>query len=348
MSFPSGPEELSATWMRQALAEVGEAWAGEIDELRAEVIGVGFGLDGTLARVTTVGPRRTEATLVAKWCRAAVGVREARFYRDVGPHLGLDLPRLLAACVEGEQALLLLEDVRPSRQGDAILGAAPQDAGSVLEVVGGFHARFWSRLDDPAVAWLPRWGGDVAGEAERTRARLQGFFERWGSSLSPGLRALAERLPEAVVAAHGALADAPATVLHGDLHLDNVLFRPDGTPVVIDWATAARGPAAVDVVRFLTEGLTLEARRALEGPLLARYLRAMSDRGIRYESSALRTHLDDALIVLFGAAIRSKDPASQPTVARLLPIIENLVRNVTGALEDRLHAGLGRRYSPGA
>ncbi len=40
--------------------------------------------------------------------------------------------------------------------------------------------------------------------------------------------------------------DGGATLLHLDLHPDNVLLGPAG-PVVIDWTNAARGPAAVDV-----------------------------------------------------------------------------------------------------
>jgi aminoglycoside phosphotransferase (APT) family kinase protein len=36
------------------------------------------------------------------------------------------------------------------------------------------------------------------------------------------------------------------TVLHGDLHPDNVLLGPRG-PVVIDWTNARRGPAGFDV-----------------------------------------------------------------------------------------------------
>ena len=339
LSIPSGPEELTAAWLRAALAEGGSPWKDEISAVRVERIGIGYGLDGTVARVTWVGPGGEASTLVAKWCRSEAGAHEARFYREIGPALGIDLPHLLGAIVEADRALLLLAEISPSRQGDAIVGATPAEAERIMEVVGAFHARFWGAVDDPHVAWLPRWGRDPAGVAARTLARLPGFFERWGPALSPGVRAAAERLPEALVAAYEALAHAPATLLHGDFHLDNVLFRPDGAPVVIDWTHAALGPAVIDVVRFLVEGLTVGSRRVLERALIDRYARALRRRGIAYEATDLWASMDAALTVFFAAAIRWKEPGAEPSVPRLVPIIENLVGNVTAAVQDRLSSG---------
>jgi hypothetical protein len=49
-----------------------------------------------------------------------------------------------------------------------------------------------------------------------------------------------------------AVADAPSSLLHLDLHPFNILIDADGEPVVIDWANAARGPAVLDVARTAT------------------------------------------------------------------------------------------------
>ena len=40
--------------------------------------------------------------------------------------------------------------------------------------------------------------------------------------------------------------DAPGTLMHGDLHPENVILGEDG-PVVIDWTNARPGPAGLDV-----------------------------------------------------------------------------------------------------
>ncbi len=334
MSIPAGLEDLSAAWVRTALADAGHAGAIEIRDVRAERIGVGYGLDGTVARVTTMGPGGEQATLVAKWCRPDAGAHEARFYRAIVPQLGIDSAHLLAAAVDADRAVLLLTDIAPARQGDAIVGATRADAERVIDVAAGLHAPFWAAPDDAVVAWLPRWGRDPAGDAERTRARLPGFFARWSTVLSPRVLAAAERLPETLLAAHASLATAPVTVIHGDLHLDNFLFRPDGAPVVIDWTHTALGPAAVDVARVLAEGMTVESRRALESVVVDRYLQALSRSGIRYDARDFTTHVDDALAVLFAGAIRSKH-AGVDAPPRLVPVIENLVRTVTAAIDDR-------------
>jgi hypothetical protein len=328
-----GPEELDAPWVERALREAGDAAAGEIVALRSRRIGVGYGLEGTLARLTLVSRDGRESTMVAKWCGARDGTTENRFYREIGPHLDGVVPRLRAFAVEEDRALLLLEDVAPARQGDAIVGATPEEAGRLVEAAAGLHAAFWGSVQDAAVAWLPRWGGDPAGWAERTSALLPRFRDRWAGVLPREILAAADRLPEDLVAAHASLARAPRTVIHGDLHFDNVLVRPDGSPVVIDWAQAALGPGVVDVVRFLVEGVTAQTRRAHERSLLDRYLGALTRRGIDYEMNRLLEDASDALTVLFAGAIRFKDPCVDSPV-RLGSIVENLVRNVTQAVAD--------------
>lgn len=344
MSLPAGPADLDATWIRRALDGDSDAQASEIRSVRVEVIGVGYGLEGTVARVTTVEASGRAATLVAKWCRPEDGAREARFYREVAPHLGIDVPRLRGAFVEAGGALLLLEDVAPSRQGDAIVGATSSEMRRLMDVAGRLHARFWGLAGVPPTASLPRWGADSVGIADRTRALLPRFLERWGSVLTPGVRRAAAGLPKALSAAYRRLSATPATVIHGDLHLDNVLFRPDGTPVLIDWTSAALGPGAVDVVHLLVEGMTCESRRADESALLERYLGALSLRGTRYDAAKFGSDVDDALAVAFAGAVRCKE-TGLGSPARLGLVVENLVRNVASMVQDRLDRNPPRRGS---
>jgi len=62
------------------------------------------------------------------------------------------------------------------------------------------------------------------------------------------LRSLPDRLPGAFTR----LRRQPPTVLHADLHLDNVLLSESG-PILLDWANVRWGPAAIDVARCLLE-----------------------------------------------------------------------------------------------
>jgi aminoglycoside phosphotransferase (APT) family kinase protein len=49
-----------------------------------------------------------------------------------------------------------------------------------------------------------------------------------------------------------ALADEPATLLHGDYQRTNLALAEDGAVIALDWGLAAWGPAELDYVWFLS------------------------------------------------------------------------------------------------
>lgn len=64
---------------------------------------------------------------------------------------------------------------------------------------------------------------------------------------------------------------APATVVHGDFHCQNISFDESGAARLIDFQFVQRGAAVLVVARFLATSLTTEVRRAEERDLLRRY-----------------------------------------------------------------------------
>ncbi len=140
-----------------------------------------------------------------------------------------------------------------------------------------------------------------AGSAGRELARLHLRMHR--SPVPEGLPSLVERLAESIRHPRSALAElsepavaalqalpAGAALCHWDFHPGNVLGAGDGVRV-IDWLTAARGPAAADVARtllllecpFLPEGfpallrpLALRMKSWLARAYLAEYQRRSS------------------------------------------------------------------------
>ena len=69
--------------------------------------------------------------------------------------------------------------------------------------------------------------------------------------------------------------EAPTTLVHNDLRLDNVCFN--GTDCAyLDWQLLRSGPAAYDVAYFLGSALSEEADAAVELRILERYHRALS------------------------------------------------------------------------
>src|SRR5262245_56323823 len=88
------------------------------------------------------------------------------------------------------------------------------------------------------------------GGASGLRVRASAFRRLWPRTS----RALLD-LPERVAGAGNVLGQGPVAWLQVDTHLDNTLFSPDGTVVLLDWCNAAIGPPVVDVTRFLAEGV---------------------------------------------------------------------------------------------
>lgn len=329
--FPRAPDQLTAAWLETRRLAGELPGDSAVVRVHAERIGVGFGLDGVVARVTTWDDVGDASTVIAKWSSPEGSRREAHALRCLGERTDVPTSRLLASFSDDEAALLLLEDVTPARQGDAIEGATPAEALVLAEHVARIQVAFHADVAPGAVDGFRLWGDDPQGQAERTAKRLPRFLELLGHLVPTELHVRLERLPEAMLEAHERLARVPKTLIHSDLHLDNVLFRADGTPVIIDWPDAARGPGVVDVSRILVEGITIETRREIEAEMWARYRSTLEAAGIRVNPDELARQAADVDVVMMGGVVRFREPdADSP--ARLVPIIENLVRNCTAAL----------------
>jgi aminoglycoside phosphotransferase (APT) family kinase protein len=179
--------------------------------------------------------------------------------------------------------VLLLEDLSGARAGDVLAGCSPSEASLVLDAVALFHAGWWGCPLHAVFPWLPRWGGDHRARQERYARQVGPFLQRYGDRLPRAVRAAVERLSGRYAAVLAALDQAPATVIHADLHLDNVLFAPPGTQppaVVLDWQGVAAGPAAVDVAFFLVGSLAPDQRRATEDDLLRHYHADLASHGL--------------------------------------------------------------------
>ncbi len=176
--------------------------------------------------------------------------------------------------------ILVIEDIADARPPTQMLGGSLDDARRSLEVLARFHAANWMRSDATnhyrhifPVDTVPR-----VGQASYVRNRDE-FVEQFGPVLRDGmlerLDAIQERVPEIC----SALAAEPWTLLHGDFRLDNVLFRPNGEVVVLDFQGLGSGRPAVDVAYFITTALTAEHREE-EEPLLRTYHDALVAAGV--------------------------------------------------------------------
>jgi aminoglycoside phosphotransferase (APT) family kinase protein len=161
--------------------------------------------------------------------------------------------------------VLVIDDIADALPPMMQVGGSLDDARRSLEVLAQFHAVNWMRAD--ALESCPNiWPVDMFSklfQAAYLRNRDQ-FVERFGTDLSDGMLdridAIQGRIPDICAS----LAAEPWTLLHGDFRLDNILFRPNGDIVVLDFQGLLTGRPAVDVVYFITTSLTAEHREEEE------------------------------------------------------------------------------------
>ncbi len=243
--------------------------------------------------------------------------REIRVYRDLGGRLGIPMPRHWYSAMDpnpaawmlpvvtflferlpigavnwlidrlltfGEKSdrryLLVLEDVHDAHLPTQVGGGSVDDVRVALGVLARFHAANWmarSTVEANDHLWaLSRTPKVVQATYRRNR---DAFVDRFGSIMGDGLLArmddVQERLPELI----GRMVQPPWTVLHGDYRLDNLLFRPSGEIVVVDYQLLCYGRPGWDVAYFITTALSPDHRPEEDG-LLRAYHDALVDAGV--------------------------------------------------------------------
>lgn len=335
---PAGPDALDTGWLEAALRARAFPMA-RVHRLAHEIIGIGYGLAGTLARVTLEG-EGVPRTLVVKWAATKDARREAHFYESLAPRLGMRLARLHAhASPDGAACgVLVFEDIVSTRQGDILVGATADDADALVAAMANFHAQFWNTTDAD-LASLPSWDDVAEKRLSNLAETLPLFLAKWRGRVPDEAFAFATDLPKRTEDAYGELQAAPMTLVHGDLHLENVLFCADGTPVILDWPSVSRGPAAADFGHFLAESLTPAMRRARQWTLAKRHTAALAAGGVvGYDAVALRRDAERVMVILFGAAIRWAVGPNAPKqdVPRARALAESLLRNTALAVVEGL------------
>jgi Ser/Thr protein kinase RdoA (MazF antagonist) len=230
--------------------------------------------------------------------------REVRFYSQVGAAFA---PKMYY--VDSDDAtrrvVLLFEDVSGGRQGDVLLGCSVADAAHVVDVLAPFHARWWE--ERAARRDFARSPLDLRGRQERYAQRVEPFLARFGDALPANVIPIINGLRNRLAAVAKALYDGPETLIHADLHLDNMIFDPPGdqrSVIVLDWQTVSVGPPASDFAYFVSDSLAVEDRRAAEKALLERYVTLLAAHGARnYSVEKLRADCGRALLLRLAGTI---------------------------------------------
>jgi thiamine kinase-like enzyme len=334
-SLPDRPEEMTPEWFTAVFRENAIITSGEVVSVQIDGIGQNQGFTGMIVRVRLQYANREETTpssVVVKIPTATCHTpsayrvsqekdptaarryfercaREVAFYQQIAPLNTLPVPRLYYGAIDDAtgRVILVLEDLHAARLGNALHGCSLQDTALVIDQLAHFHAQWWNHPQLDAFSWLPQWGGDTQIAQNRYIQLIDPFFQRFGSYVPKRVRAAIDALTTSYGAVRTRLRLSPTTMIHADLHLDNVLFSPPGHEpgvMLLDWQSVARGRGAIDLALFLCGSLDIATRRAVEDDLFQQYhtlLRACGVAG--YDFSQLMEDCRLVLLWLLGAKV---------------------------------------------
>lgn len=342
------PKDLDAAWFQGVLAgrypgvRVAAAEVTRVQEMTNAHVLVSLSYaeadgapESVFVKLPSTDPRRRQLL-----GGAAMGRREARFYERLGPVLDLRAPQSHGVILEDDGGFaMVLEDLNDSGcvPHDGLTGVEPDAAADALADLAAMHVRY----EDPAartgddVAWLKatdRPKVDPAAPDLLARMLRRGIDAHRGR-ISDAYAAVGERLISDRAAVWELWDDAPATVVHGDLHLGN-LFSDHGRVGFLDWGLMALADPLRDASYFLCLALDTDVRRAREVDLLRHYLdvrRGLGGRDIGWNDAWERHRIWSAYTVPASAqAIRV--PADAPP--RVHAFADAFLGRANAAVED--------------
>jgi aminoglycoside phosphotransferase (APT) family kinase protein len=309
--IPRDDDACSFEWLNGALESSADWHEGPIRVMRAKRIGETYGFSGRIHRVSVEAGSGRTVSLIVKEESAEAVERELLVRR----HLGDSASSAIARCYAGTtdnvsgRGVLVLEDIAPAIQGDVLGGCTWKGAEAAVRALAQLHAATWMPGDDDYPPHLPRWPATPM-DAERWRERLRRARHRFPDLLTAPVHARLRELPASVEASLAELSDTPVAWIHADAHLDNILWRLDGSAVLLDWCNATIGPPAVDVAICLSNGVPARWRQAL----ISAYAGELERSGVDRAAIVAGTHVALALPHLLQGA--SAGPVAMTSLRR--------------------------------
>jgi len=311
LEIPELPEELTADWLSAALGtgirHLDQEILGQGQGFLGDIIRLHLTSDEPATPRTLIAklPKKANRTMGEM---LGVYEREVLFFQELGDRVPVRIPKIhyshydpdagsakqkeilkaldglpgfftplinllgqKVAGAKGRRYLILMEDLAEFSPGDQFEGAEPEACARVLEQFAPAHRAFWGSPQLDEKFWLLPMDIDSRMRQGMYRRVLPHYLAEVDESLAPYVRWLGEH--------HAALTDrltaqAPTTLIHCDLRLDNICF--DGERCAyLDWQLIRSGPAAYDVAYFLSSALDPSEDAAMEDAILRRYFDAL-------------------------------------------------------------------------
>jgi len=298
--LPGMPQGLTPQWMTLALRESQIIpLEASVTALECQQVGEGVGMMSELSRLVLTYDQElvdTPTQFIAKYpsqnaTNRGVAMsfnlyeREVRYFSELESQTTAFSPRAFIAELQGDNFLLLLEDLGDYRTGDQIKGADLSESRAAVSELAKLHAAFWNDVD--RIDWIPHISGSY--HADNMQA---GAAAGWSNMVA----VFGESLPSAVAGAKDAFCAAlprlqrgmdegPVTLIHGDFRMENFLFGTKAEHqrmAIIDWQGPLLGKGMVDVALVLGQSTQTGVRRANERNLVQQYVSELAEFGVTY------------------------------------------------------------------
>lgn len=340
---PQTPKDITANWLHAILPDEHfkkDQFAG----LSSRRIGADFGFASEIFLfkwlVDNDDDDDNEESIVIKLFpfRHKRDEHELAFYRSFST-VGVRIPRFYYGAIDAQsqRAVIVLEAISGAKQGDVLKDLTSAEAQEMVKGLARMHARWAGRTDFPN--WMPPLGAwDRPAEwLDSRRARL---IERFGDEIPPSVSTLLAQVEKLPSIYNGLIENQnrPAGLIHGDFHLDNILFEENDRPIILDWSRPLVGPSVINLADFLFEMLPREGIEVA----LSSYLEEIVRLGAPWETEeALLDQLWGAFARLF--IIRTCGVAMwEPDFVRGDGIIRNGFHKMEGAIDFWKDRGGGR------
>jgi len=217
--------------------------------------------------------------------------------------------------------VLLLEDLAPARAGDQVSGCSRDELESVLRTSARLHGAYWESPELAGRFYVSRL--DIIPRAQQMyyRQARPEITARYGNLMTERTLWRVDRVDEVISTLTYRFCDAPLTMVHGDLRLDNLFLSTtsrvespgratgvavDPEVILIDWQVAAQGPGVYDIAYLLSSSLSAEEQCRSEADLLRVYHDELVRVGVRdYDYERLLRDYRVALLLLVHRVLTS-------------------------------------------
>ena len=348
--IPLALSQITKEWLQETLGD--QLNGSIIQELSTQIIGVGEGFMGQLARIklTFAGDSEVKPdSFIIKFAAARQDTRdmaadrnlykrEIGFYRDIGEKSGVSIAKCHFAHYDEQsnQFVLLIEDLAPGEPSDQIHGTDRETSERVITEFAKLHAKWWNSKELESLDWakwqiteMPKEKSIEMFKIGHEEAKRTGKFEAY-----PEMNRLMEFLPPLLK--FDPAPPFPFSLTHGDLRSDNVIrpTKEGGRFAIIDWQISGIGDPISDIAYWMILSLSIEERRSTEKHLLNLYHETLLECGVKGYShkkfiNAYRTNIA-VIQLMFSMPIDQIDQSSD----RAKELFHQFYSRIDAALVD--------------